>query len=117
MTDHDVTVYIRHMLDRADEALLFCRGRARTQLDHDVMFRYAVIHALEVLGEAATRVPDATRSTFPDVPWPQVVGLRNRLVHGYDTIDLDIVWRIVQDDLAPLTEALREGLRKLDAAP
>lgn len=61
---------------------------------------------MEVIGEAANRVPDDFRSIPPQVSWRQVVDLRNRLIHGYDTIDFDTLWEIVRDELPPLIEHL-----------
>jgi uncharacterized protein with HEPN domain len=62
----------------------------------------ALVRLLEIVGEAAARVPDDVRTRHSVIPWPQIVGLRNRLIHGYDTVDFDILWQIVIVDLPPL---------------
>jgi uncharacterized protein with HEPN domain len=65
---------------------------------------------LEVVGEAAARVTAPTRSRLSAVPWQSIVGMRNRLIHGYDEVDLDVVWEVVEKDLPPLIEALDKEL-------
>jgi uncharacterized protein with HEPN domain len=70
------------------------------------MLELALTHLLEIIGEAASRVPESERDTYPRIPWRRLVGLRNRLIHGYDQINLDIVWRIVSDDLPALISEL-----------
>lgn len=66
---------------------------------------------LEIIGEAASRVPAEQRLQHPDIPWPEIVGLRNRLIHGYDSVDFEILWQIVSDDLPPLIAALEKSLK------
>jgi len=66
---------------------------------------------MEVVGEAAARVPDDFRDRHPEVPWRDVTDLRNRLIHGYDVVDFDILWTIIQEDLPPLIEQLQAIVR------
>ena len=66
----------------------------------------ALVRLVEVVGEAAARVPEDFRCRYPEVPWRQTVALRNRLIHGYDVIDFDILWTIVNQDLPELIKAL-----------
>ena len=61
---------------------------------------------LEIVGEAAGRVSEEESALHPEIPWPQIVGLRNRLIHGYDAVDYDILWQIITDDLPLLVKAL-----------
>ena len=70
------------------------------------MLALAVLKSIEIIGEAASRVSDETRSLLPDLPWGQMVGIRNRLVHGYFDIDHERVWTTVKDDLGPLVRRL-----------
>jgi uncharacterized protein with HEPN domain len=108
MTLHDPKVSVRHMLDHAREAVEMVRGRSRADLDTDRKLNLALVRLVEVIGEAANRVPDDFRSRHPQVPWRQTVGMRNRMVHGYDVIDFDILWSVLQKDLLPLIEALEK---------
>jgi uncharacterized protein with HEPN domain len=100
------------MRDYAREATDMVQGRTRASLDSDRMLNLALVRLLEILGEAANRVPSEVRSRFAQIPWPQLISLRNRLIHGYDQVDLDIVWQIVARDLPSLLIEL-EGILAL----
>lgn len=107
MSRRDPLVYVRHMLDHAREAREMSSGRSRPELDSDRSLRYSLLHLMAVIGEAAVRIPDEFRSQHAVVPWRGTINLRNRLVHGYDQIDYDVLWDIVQNDLPPLIEQLK----------
>jgi uncharacterized protein with HEPN domain len=106
MTLHDDEVSLRQMRDHAREALDLIRGRVRADLDADRVLSLAIIQLLQIVGEAGGRVSVACRERHADIPWRQIVGLRHRLVHGYDAIDHAIVWRVVSEDLPALVAAL-----------
>ncbi len=106
MSRHDPLVSVRQMLDHAREATAMVRGRLRDDLDTDRQLNLALVRLVEVIGEAAARVPEEFRRRYPQVPWRQTVGLRNRLIHGYDVIDFDILWAVLQRDLPALIETL-----------
>lgn len=93
---------IRHMLDAASKLRRHTAGRSRVDLDADELLGLAAVRLLEILGEAARRVSQETRAQYPDVPWRQMAGTRDRLVHGYDQVDMDIVWTILSDELPKL---------------
>lgn len=112
MTQHEDQVRLRHMLDYSQKAVAMIQGRSRADLDNDEMLCLALTRAVEVIGEAATRVSQASQQRHGQVPWPEIIGLRNRLVHGYHAVDLDILWDIVQQDLPPLMEQLEAILQK-----
>ena len=103
----DDRIRMRHMLDAALEASTFSQGRRREDLDNDRMYRRAVVHCLQEIGEAAARVSPAARALAPSVPWQQIVGMRHRLVHTYFAINADLVWEVIDRDLAPLIGALQ----------
>jgi uncharacterized protein with HEPN domain len=94
------------MLDAVTEALAFVKGKNRQDIENDRMRTLAIIKELEIIGEAASKVTPELKAAYPDIPWTDVVGMRNRLIHGYFDIDLDRVWDTVIDDLAPLHEQL-----------
>lgn len=106
MTRHNDLVSIRQMRDHAAEAIQLAHSRTRQDLDRDRVFALALTRLLEILGEAADRVSIITRNKSPGIAWSSIVGLRNRLIHGYDQVDFDILWRIVDQDLAPLVTEL-----------
>ena len=100
------------MIDAAEAALEFMSERQRQELDEDRMLLFAVVRAIEVLGEAAGKVSESTRVGDPDVPWAAITGMRHRLIHGYFDIDTEIVWKTVSDEipgLLPRWRALVEG--------
>ena len=97
---------LHHMLDAARKARQFTQGKTRVDLDRDDMLMLALVRLLEVVGEAATSVPDDVRQRAPKIPWKEIAGTRNRLVHGYFDVDADIVWEIVTRDLPPLITEL-----------
>jgi uncharacterized protein with HEPN domain len=94
------------MILYARDAMSFVSDIDREAFLASELHQSAVIRCLEVIGEAARKVSAATHTTLPDVPWADIIGMRNRLIHGYDTIDPDNVWRTVTNDLGPLIRAL-----------
>lgn len=103
-------VRIRHMVDAGREAMSFCKGRSRADLDADRMFARALVKALEIVGEAASKVSTETREELPGVPWVEIVTMRHRLTHTYFDIDLDIVWNTAVLDVPPLVSQLEQWL-------
>ena len=101
-------VRLDHMLEHAREAITLTRGKTRADLDSDRVLNLALVRLLEIVGEAAGRVSEENRALHPEIPLPQIVGLRNRLIHGYDSVDFDILWQIVIQDLPPLVAALKD---------
>jgi len=106
----DDRIRLQHMLDAAREALSFAQGRSREDLDHDRLLVLGLVKAIEIIGEAAYQISESTRAKLPDIPWEDIIGMRHRLVHAYFDINLDILWRTVQDDLPPLVSALESAL-------
>ena len=94
------------MLDHAKEAVEMTRGRARTDLDENRMLNLAVVRLVEIVGESCNRIPKDFRNEHPDIPWREISGVRVKLAHAYDSIDFDILWDIVQNDLPTLIEQL-----------
>jgi uncharacterized protein with HEPN domain len=99
------------MLNHAVEAVELTHGRDRAALDTDRVLQLALVRLVEIVGEAATRVTPAAQQSHPQIPWPQARGMRNRLVHGYDAVDLDVLWATIQDDFPVLIAQLRQALR------
>jgi uncharacterized protein with HEPN domain len=94
------------MLDHAREAVALVQGKRRADLDSDRLLNLALVRLLEIIGEAANRIPEEEQARHAEIPWPQIVSLRNRLIHGYDSVDFDILWQIVTEDLPPLVTSL-----------
>lgn len=98
--------YVEDMLGFCDKALAYTKGLDRSTFGVDPMRYDATLRNLELIGEAATHIPDDVRRAASDVPWRMVVAVRNRLIHGYLGIDDDTLWSIVADDLVPMRAAL-----------
>lgn len=97
----------RHMIEAAQDAIGFISGRARADLDQDRMLLFAVVRAIEIIGEAASKISPETRAAHGAIPWPAIVGMRNRLVHAYFDIDTDIVWVAVMEEIPGLLAKLQ----------
>jgi uncharacterized protein with HEPN domain len=82
MSRRDVTITLRQMLDYAQKAVTLSRGRKRSDLDQDLTFNLALTRLIEIIGEAANRVPDEFQDNHPEIPWMEIIGMRNRLIHG-----------------------------------
>lgn len=106
----DNNIYVRHILDAARKALRFSENRIREDLDKDEMLSISLVHLLEIVGEVANGISDEFRQRNPHIPWRKMIGLRNRLIHGYFDINLDIVWDTVLKDLPPLLDDLEKIL-------
>ena len=100
------------MIDAAQSAMTFVAGRARADLERDQMLLFATVRALEVLGEAAGKLSEDTRSRAQSIPWMAIVSMRNRLIHGYFDIDADIVWETVTRELPSLLLLLQDLLAR-----
>ncbi|HCU38138.1 MAG TPA: hypothetical protein DGT21_22700 [Armatimonadetes bacterium] len=101
---------LKHMLEAARKAAGFAAGRTRDEIRRDDLLAFAIVRALEILGEAAGRVSPECRARHDALPWAMMVGMRNRLVHGYFDINLDIVWDTVTTDLPPVIAALQDAV-------
>ena len=102
----DDAIRLRHVADAAHEAIRFVEGQTRDDLDRDRKLVLALVKDIEIIGEAAFQMSETTREQLPGIPWDDIIGMRHRLVHAYFDINLDILWRTVQDDLPALVTAL-----------
>lgn len=102
----DDGVRLRHMLEAAREAMSFTEGRSRHDLDDNRMLFHALVRNMEIIGEAASQVSREFRDARSGLPWADVVGMRNRLIHAYFDVDPDVIWDTVTQDLPLLVAAL-----------
>jgi uncharacterized protein with HEPN domain len=103
----DDRIRVLHMIEAAEAAEAFVLGRDRAALDTDRMLLFALVRAIEIVGEAASKVSHDTRAAAPAVPWDQITGMRNRLVHAYFDIDRDVLWRTATEEVPSLLLLLR----------
>ena len=106
MTQHDESVYLRHMRDYAQTAIKLTVGKSKQDLTDDPMFRYAMLHLVCIVGEAANRVSAETRKKYTQIPWRNITGMRNILIHGYETVETKILWGTISVNLPKLADAL-----------
>lgn len=104
--NRDDVIRLRHMIEAAREALSFACGRGREDLENDRQLVLSLVKDIEIVGEAAAQITESTRMELADIPWDRIVAMRNRLVHAYFSINPDIVWQTVQEDLPTLINKL-----------
>jgi uncharacterized protein with HEPN domain len=112
MTQHDDRAYLGQMLDAAREAQSYVAGIALDAFAMDQMRQRAVIYVIQIIGEAARRVSAEGKAGLPEIPWPQIIGMRHKLVHDYLFINSKEVWRTAIDDLPSLIRSLEAALRE-----
>ena len=111
MSRHEDLIRLRHMLDASQKAVKYLRGRKRKDLETDEPLTLSLTRLLEIIGEAAGKVSKQGQKAWPNIPWPQAVGMRNRLIHAYFNVDLDQIWETIQEDLPPLIAELKKILK------
>jgi uncharacterized protein with HEPN domain len=105
-------IRIQHIIDAAQEALSFVRDTDQENFSKNRMMILSVIKEIEIIGEAASKITDETKLKYLDVPWKDIVGMRNRLIHGYFDVDVQIVWNTTRINLPPLVSSLEAILAK-----
>ena len=103
----DEKIRLQHMLDAARKAVELTKTRKRPNLETDEMLTLALERLLEIVGEASKNITQPTKDAHPEIAWKEIAAFRNRLIHGYFDIDLDILWEIIKNDLPPLIESLK----------
>ena len=109
----DPRLYLDELIEAAENALRFAEGQNRQTFQPGQLVFEAIVRQIEIVGEAAAHLPEDVRVCSPIVPWENLIGMRNRLIHGYFAIDPDIVWSVVHDklpSLIPELNKLRETL-------
>ena len=109
MSKHDI-VRLRHMLDAAREAVTSAGPRGKDALTADHIWVLGLVKCIEIIGEAASKVSQPTRDACLQIPWTDIIAMRNRLVHAYFEIDTDQVWKAITEDLPPLIAELEKVL-------
>jgi uncharacterized protein with HEPN domain len=112
MTRHDDDVSLRQMLDHAYEIHELLREGNRDDYLSNRLLNLAVVQLFQILGEAANRVSNETQTQHPEIPWRAIIGVRNQLIHGYDTIDHEIVWDASQKHIPELIQQLERAIAK-----
>jgi len=103
--------YLLDILEAAKLALTYIGEKTRNDFFHDLQCQDAIIRRLEIIGEASRRISEETKTTFPDIPWNDMVNMRNVMIHEYDDVDMIIVWETVKNNPPPLIDALGKILK------
>jgi len=106
----DDKIRLQHMLDAAKEAVSFVRRHGPDDLKCQHVWLLGLVKCTEILGEAAARISEETRERYKQIPWAQIIAMRNRLVHAYFDIDFDQVWKAATEDIPPLVAELERIL-------
>ena len=110
MPNREDVVRVQHMFDAVQKITEFIQARTRADLEIDEKLTLALIRLLEIIGEAAKSISPSFRERYPKIPWKEISGTRDRLIHGYFDIDLDIIWQIVSRDLPSLISEIKKML-------
>ncbi len=102
----DETVYIRHILDAISRIERYLAGISYDQFNGDTLIQDGVIRQLEIIGEASKRLSDDTKANYEDVPWKDIAGMRDKLIHDYLGTDIKAVWDTAKDDVPILKSRL-----------
>ncbi len=107
--------YLLDVLQAAQLAITYVEGKTLEAFLEDLQLQDSVIRRLEIAGEASRRVSEQTKAVHPELPWHDMIGMRNFLIHEYGNVDLQIVWDTLQLDLPPLITALERILSTKDS--
>ena len=113
MTERDDSISVSQMLDAAQKVRQYTRDVDFEEFRNDELKVLAITRLLEILGEAARRVSEDLRAKYPEVEWREIIGARDRIIHGYDSVDLERVWYICRVDLPALTTKLKKVLAEM----
>ena len=115
MSKVDDLTRFKHIRDAAMTAIDFVRERSREDLDNEQMLSLALVRLIEIMGEAANNISPSSQARYPQIPWREIVGMRNRIVHAYFDVDLDIVWRVIKDDLPEFIRWVNQAIQDLES--
>ncbi|QWR77179.1 HepT-like ribonuclease domain-containing protein [Candidatus Magnetomonas plexicatena] len=102
MCSREDKIRMQHLIDAAKEVISFAQGKTRSSLDTNRMLTLSLVKDIEIIGEAATAISNECRQKYPHIPWKSIINMRNRLIHAYFDINLDIVWQTVAVDVPSL---------------
>lgn len=94
--------YIEDIIEATTAALKFIKGIEYEGFKKDIKTSYAAIRALEVIGEAVKKIPDEVKNSYPEIPWKDIAGMRDKLIHEYFGVKLEVVWNTLKQDIPPL---------------
>lgn len=106
-------IYIKHILDSIEFVETLAKDKKFEQVNADRLLKNGIIRELEIIGEASKRLSTQFKELHPQIPWSEIAGMRDKLIHDYFMVNLNIVWKVVEDDLPQLKSALNDSHSKL----
>jgi len=104
----DYADYISDIAESVEDIMVFTKDMTFEDFTTDKKTQYAVIRSLEIMGEASKKIPDTAKEKYPDVPWRQMAGIRDKLIHEYHGVDLSIIWAVVEEELPMVRPAIEK---------
>ena len=108
----DPLIFIKHILESIDKIEAFSKNLSKKTLSKNELKQYAIIRAIEVIGESVKNLPDSLKNKYPNIPWKEIAGTRDKMIHHYFGVDLNIVWDIVSKEIPKLKEDIKDILKK-----
>jgi len=102
------TVFLEHILENIKKIEEFSKDASKNEIIENIQKQYALIRAVEIIGEAVRNLPDDFTKKHPDIPWKEVIGTRDKLIHHYFGVDLDILWEIIKGDIPKLKKQIKQ---------
>ena len=112
MNNEEILIFIKHILENIKKIESFSNKLSREELTNNELVQYAIIRATEIIGEAVANLPKTFRDKHPEVAWKEIVGTRDKMIHHYFGVNLDIVWDIIKKDLPKLKEQIEKILKE-----
>jgi len=114
MRRRDYRDYLQDILDSINDVESFIRGMGFEEFNRDRKTVNAVVRSIEVIGEASKRIPRSLKAKYKGVPWREMAGMRDKLVHEYFGVDVEILWKTAKDDIPPLKQVIQNMLKSLE---
>ena len=101
-------IFIKHILQNIEDIETFSKGLSKDNLEKDILRQKAIIRSLEIIGEAVRNLPDSFKKKHPETPWKDIIGTRDKMIHHYFGVDLDIVWEIIKEEIPKLKKQIKK---------